>query len=386
MNQNNLDLNMRLTKLEESYFSLSAHLEGERVLRKVEDDKCKQLCDFLAKQILEIREKQPNESINETFLSLKDELINSIETTIDSKILENKKVLEIQYINSIEKINKNKNSESFENQNELNKYKTEINNINKKLEYIDNIYDKKIQEISNKINEIYNNKSKFKLENDNLINKINNFNAIIDKLKDEQKNNMNIINEKINEQLDSFNNSIESKINNIHISNINNEQKKNLDLDNIGNNLSILKSDFDSLSNNYLREIDELRKNLNNENNIKNKEISNFEQHFLLEYENFTKFITDILNQNIDKIKSMNEYMNSDIEIIKNKNQYLEETLLKMREDVYDYIEKNIKYVLDKIHSYLEIQSFNISSNNENNENNNNNEINSNNAINSNEE
>ena len=383
MNQNNLDLNMRLTKLEESYFSLSAHLEGERVLRKVEDDKCKQLCDFLAKQILEIREKQPNESINETFLSLKDELINSIETTIDSKILENKKVLEIQYIISIEKINKNKNSESFENQNELNKYKTEINNINKKLEYIDNIYDKKIQEISNKINEIYNNKSKFKLENDNLINKINNFNAIIDKLKDEQKNNMNIINEKINEQLDSFNNSIESKINNIHISNINNEQKKNLDLNNIGNNLSILKSDFDSLSNNYLREIDELRKNLNNENNIKNKEISNFEQHFLLEYENFTKFITDILNQNIDKIKSMNEYMNSDIEIIKNKNQYLEETLLKLREDVYDSMEKNIKYVLDKIHSYLEIQSVNISSNNENNSNN---EVNSNNAINSNEE
>ena len=386
MNQNNIDLNLRLTKLEESYFSLSAHLEGERVLRKVEDDKCKQLCDFLAKQILEIKEKQPNESINETFLSLKDELLNSIETQIDSKILENKKVLEIQYINSIEKINKNKNSESFENQNELNKYKTDINNINKKLEYIDNIYDKKLQEISNKINEIYNNKSKFKLESDNLLNKINNFNEIIDKLKNEQKNNMNIINENIKEQLNSFNNIIESKINNIQIINVNNEQKKNLDLNNIGNNLSILKSDFESLSNNYLREIDELRQNLNKENNIKNKEISNFEQHFLLEYENFTKFITDILNQNIDKIKSMNEYMNSDIEIIKNKNQYLEETLLKMREDVYDSIEKNIKYVLDKIHSYLEIQSINISSNNENNENNSNNEINSNNAIDSNEE
>ena len=386
MNQNNIDLNLRLTKLEESYFSLSAHLEGDRVRRKVEDDKCKQLFDFLAKQILEIKEKQPNESINETFLSLKDELLNSIETQIDSKILENKKVLELQYINNIEKINKNKNSESFENQNELNKYKTDINNINKKLEYIDNIYDKKLQEISNKMNEIYNNKSKFKLESDNLLNKINNFNEIIDKLKNEQKNNMNIINENIKEQLNSFNNIIESKINNIQIINVNNEQKKNLDLNNIGNNLSILKSDFESLSNNYLREIDELRKNLNKENNIKNKEISNFEQHFLLEYENFTKFITDILNQNIDKIKSMNEYMNSDIEIIKNKNQYLEETLLKMREDVYDSIEKNIKYVLDKIHSYLEIQSFNISSNNENNENNNNNEINSNNAINSNEE
>ena len=57
------------------------------------------------------------------------------------------------------------------------------------------------------------------------------------------------------------------------------------------------------------------------------------------------------MNKNIDKIKSMNDYINNDIEIIKNKNKYLEETLLKLREDVYDSIKQNIKYVLDKIHS-----------------------------------
>ena len=33
-----------------------------------------------------------------------------------------------------------------------------------------------------------------------------------------------------------------------------------------------------------------------------------------------------------------------------------------MREDVYDSMEKNIKYVLDKIHSYLDIQNDNITS------------------------
>lgn len=129
-----------------------------------------------------------------------------------------------------------------------------------------------------------------------------------------------------------------------------------------------IKNDFSSLSNNYLREIDEMKKNLNKQNALKDKEISNFEQHILEEYENFTKFITNILNQNVDKVKSMNEYLNSDIEIIKNKNQYLEETLLKMREDVYDSLEKNVKYVLDKIHSYLDAQNVNMPSNNENNE------------------
>ena len=361
MEKNNLALNMRLTKLEESYFSLSAHLEGERVLRKVEDDKCRQLFDILAKEISEIKEKDPMESLKDVFKSLKDELFNEIDTKIDSKILENKKNLEIQYINCIEKINKNNNIENTDNiNNELKKNKNEINTINKKLEYIDNSFDKKMQEISNKIDNINNNNKKYLLDNNNIINKINDFNKTLLTYKNEQKNNMDKINIKIKEQINSLYDNIESKINNIHINNMNNEQKNNFDLNNIDNNLSILKSDFDSLSHNYLREIDELRKNMSKEINLKNKEIVNFEQHFLMEFENFTKFITDILNQNIDKIKSMNEYMNSDIEIVKNKNQYLEETLLKMREDVYDSMEKNIKYILDKIHSYLDLQNGNI--------------------------
>ena len=48
----------------------------------------------------------------------------------------------------------------------------------------------------------------------------------------------------------------------------------------------------------------------------------------------------------------MNEYLNRNIELIKNKNQYLEEALLKMREEVYDSLEKKVKYPLDKIQSY----------------------------------
>ena len=365
------NINMRLTKLEESYFSLSAHLEGERVLRKVEDDKCKQLCDFLAKQIIDIKEKQPNESFNESFLSLKEQLINLIDTKIDSKLIENKKHLELQYINNIEKINKNRTIENFESKkldNEFGQYRSELNSLYKKVESIDNIYDKKMKEISNKIDDIYNKNNNFIIENDNLINRINDLNIIINQLQQDQRNNLNKINNDFQEKINIINNSLESKIKNIHITAMGNEQKKNSDLNAIDTNLCLLKDDFDSLSNNYLREIDELKKNLNKQNTLKDKEISNFEQHILEEYENFTKFITNILNQNMDKVKSMNEYLNSDIEIIKNKNQYLEETLLKMREDVYDSLEKNVKYILDKIHSYLDVKNNNMSPNNENNE------------------
>jgi len=363
------NLNMRLTKLEESYFSLSAHLEGERVLRKVEDDKCKQLCDFLAKQIIDVKEKQPAESFNESFISLKEQLINLIDTKIDSKLIENKKQLELQYINNIEKINKNKTIENLESKkldNEFCQYRSEFNSLYKKVECIDNMYDKKMKEISNKIDDIYNKNNNFIIENDNLINRVNDLNIIINQLQQDQRNNLNKINNDFQEQINLINNNFENKIKNLHITALGNEQKKNSDLNAIDTNLSLLKDDFTSLSNNYLREIDELKKNLNKQNTLKDKEISNFEQHILEEYENFTKFITNILNQNVDKVKSMNEYLNSDIEIIKNKNLYLEETLLKMREDIYDSLEKNVKYVLDKIHSYLEAQNDNIPSNNEN--------------------
>ena len=66
------------------------------------------------------------------------------------------------------------------------------------------------------------------------------------------------------------------------------------------------------------------------------------------EYENYTKFVIDILNQNNDKIKCINDYYKSDMEIVKNKNKYLEETLLKLRDDIYDTLKKHSKYIFDK--------------------------------------
>ena len=329
---------IRLTKLEESYYSLSAHLEGERTLRKLEDDKCKQLYDFLSKQILEIKEREPIKNFNEVFFNLKEELMNLIEMKIDSKILENKKQLEMQYINNIDKINLNKNllSDNYDKEIKQNKY--EIEKTNKTIEIMNKTYDKKLEEISDQIKELYD-------YNQTVSNKIKEIDTILSSF----QNDLNKIKKEIKKEIEEINNNINNKIYSIKNNII--YDKNNNDLINIDNNLSLLKSDFDSLSNNYLKEIYDLKNDLNQHNELKEKEMENFEQHFITEYENFTKFITDILNQNTDKIKSMNDYMNSDIEIIKNKNKYLEETLLKLREDVYDSIKQNIKYVLDKIHT-----------------------------------
>ena len=329
---------IRLTKLEESYYSLSAHLEGERTLRKLEDDKCKQLYDFLSKQILEIKEREPIKNFNEVFFNLKEELMNLIEMKIDSKILENKKQLEMQYINNIDKINLNKNllSDNYDKEIKQNKY--EIEKTNKTIETMNKTFDKKLEEISDQIKELYG-------FNQTLSNKIKEVDTILSSFQSD----LNKIKKEVKKEIEEINNNINNKIYSIKNNII--YDKNNNDLINIDNNLSLLKSDFDSLSNNYLKEIYNLKNDLNQQNELKEKEMENFEQHFITEYENFTKFITDILNQNTDKIKSMNDYMNSDIEIIKNKNKYLEETLLKLREDVYDSIKQNIKYVLDKIHT-----------------------------------
>ena len=328
---------IRFKKLEKSYHFLFANLDEERALRRYEDDKCKKLYDYLSKQVLEIKERDSIKDFNEVFSNLKKEMINLIEMKIDSKLLENQKQLEMQYINNIDKININKNIEKdFYEKEKQNK--SEIENTNKKIELINNSFDTKIHEISEQLKEMNN-------YNIMLSNKLKEIDVIISSMQKEQKNIKNEINRKIEElnkrisnQMNLLTNSIISK-------------KNNNELNKIDNNLSSLKNDFNSLSNNYLKEINDLKNDLEQKNSLKEKEMINFEEHFISEYENFTKFMTDVLNKNVENQKSMTEYINSDIEIIKKKNEYLEETLLRLREDVYDSIKKNIKYVLDKIHT-----------------------------------
>ena len=357
---NDSNINLRLIKLEEFYLSLSSHLEGERVLRKEGDEKCKELYDLIAKQIIEIKDNQSNESLTKRFDSFKNQFLNIIESKIDGKIIENKDRLEAQYIKN--KINEDSYNKKIES--EFNNYKSELNNIDKRLELIENNYNKKLKGISDKISEIYANQKNLKIFNEDILNKINDINKKINLLQQDKKSDINI-NKKIK--------NIENKLEDLVLINKENEEKKNIDLDSINNNLACLKSEFGSLSDNFFREIEDIKNNINNQNILKNKEINKFEQHLLGEYENFTKFVTDILNQNIDKIKSMNEYLNSDVEIVKNKNKYLEETLLKLREDIYDTLKKNSKYILDKMHSLFNLE-FNKKNNfaNDKNENENN--------------
>ena len=147
MNSNHSDLSFRLTKLEDFCLSLSAHLEGERVLRKEEDQKNMKLYEILSNQLKEIKETQPNETFIKRFSTMKEQLINIIDSKIGEKMIENKNRLESQYIH----IKAGEDSMIKKQENVFNHYKFELNNLNKRIDMFENNYDKKLKEMSNKI-------------------------------------------------------------------------------------------------------------------------------------------------------------------------------------------------------------------------------------------
>ena len=174
-NNNNTNINLRLTKLEEFYLSLSAHLEGERVLRKEEDQKCKQLFEITAEQIKEIKETQPNESFIKRFASMKEQLINVIDSKIGEKMVEFKNKLELD-------IKVDEDSIIKKQENVFNHYKFELNNLNKRIDLLENSVNKRIRDVSNKVEEISKLMKNLKIFNNNITNKINDINNRINRI------------------------------------------------------------------------------------------------------------------------------------------------------------------------------------------------------------
>ena len=300
----NPDINYRLTKLEEFCLSLSAHFEGERVLRKEEDLKCQKLYNIISKQVMEMKETFPSDNFNQRFEIWKEQLINIID----------------------------------------NKTKMEIINLNKKIDSIECDINGKINNINDKLDDINKTQNDLKILNNEINERLRDINLRINKIDKEKDINANKIKY------------LETKLQNINLTYKETEEKNIIDLNNITDNLSYVKDEFESFSKKYLHEIEEIKINMKKQEEIKNNEMINFEQNLLGEYDNFTKFMMDVLNKNIEKIKSMNEFMNSDIEIVKNKNKYIEETMLKIREDLFDSIKKNTKFILDKMKTHFNYQ------------------------------
>ena len=313
------DIDNRLKKLEDLCLTLSEDLEGEKALRKEESQKCKQLYESISKQIIEIK---ANEPLTNPIDSMREELTNMIDSKIEENMLEYKDRIDNQYIHlksGVEAVNK-KNENVF-------------NNLSKKLDATEKNFNYKIKGISEELDEINKILKNLKLSNNDLNIKINDINIKLNKIERQKELDANNIKY------------LEKQIRDINCS----KDYNTLDLNNLNDNLSYLKNEFTSLTEKYINEVEEMKIKIEKDEEMKKKELQNFESHLLCEFEHFTNCINDNFNKNFDNMKSMNECLNGDINILKNKNKYMEEKILKLRDDFFDSLNKNSQFVLDKM-------------------------------------
>lgn len=324
----------RINKVEELCLSLSTQLKGEIILRKDEDQKFSQLGDILTQQIYDIKNNSLGKNFNQQYEIFKKEICNVVDY----------KIKELNGSNIKSKCSKIDSKAKIPSESQT------LNNIFQKLKNIENIYDGKIAEVSKKIEDIeYNNK----ILNNNineLYHKIEEINIILNNIKQNNFNENSVLNNEIEEKIHIIKLNIHDELKQLETRQ---RESNSLELNNLTCEMNYLKNDIKSLFDNYLNEIDKFKKITKEQNMINQKEISEFEQHILREFENFTKFESENINKCAGQIKTSHEFFDSDLNIIKNKTQYLEETVLKLREEIFESIENTDKYLIDKIHSYL---------------------------------
>ena len=92
-----------------------------------------------------------------------------------------------------------------------------------------------------------------------------------------------------------------------------------------------------------------LKENLHTQLNSQNKEINHFQHNIITEYESLSKKLHNTLADRENTIKNMYEYTNGDIELIRSRNQYIENSINKLRSDIYDSIKQTEMFLLQKM-------------------------------------
>ena len=231
--------------------------------------------------------------------------------------------------------------------NEFTKYKSELNSNILKTEY----HSKKLIDIVNKYSDDFNGIQKeiqvLKNENEQL--KTFRVQTIdeINKIKD---NNL--------KQDNSFENFIK-KMDNILLE-LGGKMRNYDDIfRNHTNNFELIKNDFfnqfKDMNNIIKRNNKELNDNFENKIDICNKEIENFENHILSEHDKFVKFIQNNFDEQNSSLKRLFDYANEDIEILKGKIENLDDSIKKLRIEVFKGINQTEEFLEKKYDSIYRI-------------------------------
>lgn len=85
-----------------------------------------------------------------------------------------------------------------------------------------------------------------------------------------------------------------------------------------------------------------------------NKEIDHFESHILTEQSSFINLAKSTNEEHINKLRSIVSYLTSDVDLLRNKCDYNDNSIHKLRSDVFNSLQLTEEFVLNKKIKYSE--------------------------------
>lgn len=349
-NESNNFVTSKITKIESALYEISRQLNSEILSRKNFEESSKKKESLLHKKInnLESTFSHYDVEISKTFENLHNNISNdmNIKNNALIKYLESCKA---SYSNNLKD---NINDEYvFINQpnvkydkyikNEFMQYRTELNSLLTKLSFTEINFEKRFEDISKEIQNIKKDISLIKSSIDDISTNFTSFDDTNIQFKSEVESNF----KQINEQLTKITNSDIAKQGEL-LNNLTSEYQ-NL-LIQSEKNVTEIKNKIQTVEDELNKKIRQLKETLIKQLNNQNKEIDHFETHILSEYENFMKIVRISNEENICKMKSYFEYSKEDVELIRNKNTYIENSVNKLRSDIYNTIQETEKFILSK--------------------------------------
>ena len=230
-------------------------------------------------------------------------------------------------------------------------YRTELNTLLTKLSFTEINFDKKFEDLSKEIQELKQDISLIRSTIDDISTHYTSLEDTNIQFKSEVESNFKQINEQLTKKINlditkqgELLNSLSSKYQNLLI-----QSEKNVT--EIKNKIQIVDDELN-------KKMRQLKETLIKQLNTQNKEIDHFEAHILSEYENFMKIVRISNEENITKMKSYFEYSKEDIELIRNKNIYIENSVNKLRSDIYNTIQETEKFILSKFENFEKNSKF----------------------------
>ena len=357
------EINLNFHKIEKELFNLSNKLENEIMNRKNENERINHMTENFYSDLNNLRQtfKRYDIEIDKTFHNLKNSLENDV--TIKNNAL-------IDYLkNNFEDMkrkkhyeiyNKNINDKNIDDdkielyriqpnmkfdkkvEKEFIQYRKELNNLVQKIDNIENKFDNQIKEINNRIDKLEFDINYYKNNFDDYQSQKN----LTDKKIFDLNQIVNLEFEKINNILNNFiGNSLSDQIEKINL--ISNETGEKFN--SVNQRFNEIEININCINQDLNKKILFLKESLITQLNNQNKEIEDFQQKQIIEYDDFNNKVRNSINDHISQLKTIYEYTNKDIDLIRNKNQYLQNSINQLRQDVFESIKESDNFLLNKI-------------------------------------